>query len=265
MPWLRLWVDILDDPDLHELPNATCWGWVLILTVVKKVNKDGTLPTVKKLAYMIHEPEETVRKWVAELVAAGLLESNGVTVLVHSWSRWQEPKDETNSARQKKHRKKHLSTTAEALPEKANPEKQRGRRGSNAVTAASNAAVTVPRAYDRVRSESESASVSVSELGESRGGQTAEQTSVCELAAEIGGDVSWSMWASRRLAMGDTPEVLEAALSEGVNSGKMNQNYIGRIAARFAKEGIPEIKSNPNGKVPYKSQAKVYPTVKGPR
>ena len=69
---------------------------------------------------------------------------------------------------------------------------------------------------------------------------------ICTLCAEIGGDVSWSLWASRRIQMGDSPAVLEAALQAGVDAGKVNQSYVGRIAARFAIEGVP-VHKNGNG------------------
>ena len=90
---------------------------------------------------------------------------------------------------------------------------------------------------------------------------------MCSLAETVGGDVSWSLWASRRLVMGDSPAVIEAALSAGVDAGKINQSYIGKIAARYAKEGIPEIKPNGQangGEVPYKSGAKRYGIIPGP-
>ena len=116
MPWLRLWVDILDDPDLHDLPKSTCWGWVLMLAVAKKTKDDGTLPSLKKLSHMMHETQETVAKWIDELLAIGLLEKSyvdgdnlTVTYFIHGWDRWQEPKDRTNAARQAKFKAKKSS------------------------------------------------------------------------------------------------------------------------------------------------------------
>lgn len=121
MPWLRLWADILDDPDLSDLPEATCWGWALMLLVAKKFDRDGELPPPKKLAHMMHKPLGDVTRWTEELVTAGLLEEksvtegNGVTYSVHGWQRWQEPKDATNAARQARFKARKKSPPAPPL------------------------------------------------------------------------------------------------------------------------------------------------------
>ena len=94
-----------------------------------------------------------------------------------------------------------------------------------------------------------------------------EAEEVCNLAAEIGGDVSWSLWASNRLKLGDSPAVLRAAITAGVDCGHVNQSYIGKIAARFAKDGVPDVKSDnrtSGGEVPYKSGARRYGIIPGP-
>jgi hypothetical protein len=58
------------------------------------------------------------------------------------------------------------------------------------------------------------------------------------MAEEIGGDVSWATWASNRFRLGDKPTVIEAALSEAVDSQVIDLSYVGKIAARMSREGI---------------------------
>ena len=47
MPWLRLWCDILDDPDLLALPRETRWIWTACLAVAKRIEANGELPSTK--------------------------------------------------------------------------------------------------------------------------------------------------------------------------------------------------------------------------
>jgi hypothetical protein len=61
--------------------------------------------------------------------------------------------------------------------------------------------------------------------------------------------LSWSLWTLRRLQLGDTPEIIEAALSEAVNAGKLNQAYVAKIAARLKRDGLPMAPSYGNGRV----------------
>ena len=100
MPWLRLWTDILDDPDLHELPHATCWGWALMLVCAKKLDQDGLLPPMRTLTHWLRQPRKTIERWLLELVAAGKIDRDGDDLRIHGWARWQEPKDRTNAQRQ---------------------------------------------------------------------------------------------------------------------------------------------------------------------
>ncbi len=100
MPWLRLWTDILDDADLHDLPRETRWGWTVFLAAAKRFDHNGDLPELKVLAHWVREPKADVSRWIDELVTAGLLHRNAVTVTIHGWKRWQAKADQTNSERQ---------------------------------------------------------------------------------------------------------------------------------------------------------------------
>ena len=109
MPWLRLWTDILDDPDLHAVPRDVRSVWYDCLAICKRINPTGMtgeLPPMNRLAVMLHETPPQAERYLDALVTVGLLERNGVTLKVHGWARWQAPSDRTNAARQKRHRDK---------------------------------------------------------------------------------------------------------------------------------------------------------------
>ena len=129
MPWLRLWVDVLDDPDLYELPEGTCWGWVLMLGAAKRFDCGGDLPPLKTLAHWLRKPEEKVARWIAELTKAGMIETHKGVTSVHGWERWQGIRDWTNSARQAKHRAKQKALRGSPSPLDSSPPPQEIDRG----------------------------------------------------------------------------------------------------------------------------------------
>lgn len=236
MPWLRLWVDILDDPDLDALPKDTCWAWTRLLAVAKRNDPQGQLPPAKRLAVILREPQSKVTRYLNELMSAGLVDEEGGVLVMHNWARWQPKEDRTNAARQAKFKanQKSKKLPPSALPQEGEEETER--RGEQFVTGR----------YPSVTKSN--AVTSPPPPAIFRTGEDPDSEAVCRLAEEIGGDVSWAMWASSRMKMGDTPAVLKAALSEAVNAGKVNQSYVGKIAARFASEGIPAASNGRYGK-----------------
>lgn len=232
MPWLRLWVDVLDDPDLSDLPEATCWCWTLMLAAAKKFNREGELPPLKTLAHWMRKPRDRVARLIVELTEAGMLESSDGVISVHGWERWQQHKDQTNAVRQAKFRarKKAASRAPAPAPAPAGNSDSDSETETdaetlrNAVTPLRNGEVTeenAPPAPPLVPSN------------------TPECKRVAELAIELGCDFSWGIWANRQYTMGISPVILEAALHEAVNANKLSQPYVGRIAARFKQEGLP--------------------------
>lgn len=124
MPWLKLWIDILDDPDLIELPESTCWAWALMLAAAKKHGQDGELPPIRKLSTLMRKPQAKVATWLDELVTAGMIESNGVTYRIHGWERWQAKKDATNAQRQARFKANHRGSPP-APPKRENKKRER--------------------------------------------------------------------------------------------------------------------------------------------
>lgn len=237
MPWLRLWIDILDDADIHGLPLSLVGAWTLLLAAAKKYDRQGQLPPIKTLAFWVHHPQETVTAWLEELVTAGFVEGNGVTYSMHGWERWQEPKDRTNAERQARHKAKVKAEkkSPPAPPKESNTEREsEGTVTQTPLLTPGNGSVTaLPESepFDPGPPDSPPPAMDP------------EEARVCGIAERVGGDVSWATWASSRFRLGDKPHVIEAAIDEAVNCGKVNQKYVAKIAARYAAEGIP----GPNG------------------
>lgn len=278
MPWLRLWIDVLDDVDLHELSDSTFRGWVLMLAAAKKFDKDGMLPELKTMAHWMHVSKERVQSWINELVTAGFLErnvSNGVTISVHGWYRWQEPVDRTNAIRQArfraKQRAKLTKTEQKAISE--NPASRTRALGCAPAIAPAPAEYpdsetetetdtppTPPALRNRyvplrnavTTPSSECVCVQVDSASppeeKSKVAEDPELMRVATLAAELTGDVSWSLWVSQRVTLGDPVHWVESAIREMVDTGIIQRKYVGGILKRYAQDGGPKHCHSSNGK-----------------
>ena len=287
MPWLRLWVDILDDPDLDSLPKATCWAWTRFLAVAKRNDPQGQLPTARRLATILREPPTTITRYLNELIAAGLIDEEGGVLVMHNWAKWQPLEDRTNTERQARHREKKramrnavtplrnavtpLRNAVTPVAPKSLVDTNREEGKTCADSCESAESVTPLLSVTPLRNDSNAVTPphsppSYSPLftppkktgggGGERNAVTqapppppppvfsaSESDRVCDLAERLGGDVGWAMWASNRIRIGDTPQAIEAALSEAVNAGKLNTQYVGSILKRYAREGVPDHKT----------------------
>ena len=78
------------------------------------------------------------------------------------------------------------------------------------------------------------------------------------LAAELSGDVAWSMWVSAQAKLGHPCHAIEQALDVCVNTGKWSRNLAAGVLRRLASEGYPEPRDaqrqNPRVRVQVASQ-----------
>jgi hypothetical protein len=125
MPWLRLWVDILDDPDLDALPDDVALAWFKLLAVAKRNDPQGELPPLRRLPLVLRRPAKKVEAWVGKLIAAGFIDVEGETMRMHGWERWQPKEPMSNAERQAKFResKKVSSLDSPSGEEKRGEEK----------------------------------------------------------------------------------------------------------------------------------------------
>ena len=141
--WLRLWVDVLDSPKIHELDVDLFAGWVKLLLVAKKFRQNGKLPGGKLAAFWSHQDGATVARWYRDLEARGFLERDADSQLwIHDWRHWQSP---TNAERQRRYRDRLRSPSALPLETKTETKTERGDTERNARYAPTVTRVTVER------------------------------------------------------------------------------------------------------------------------
>jgi hypothetical protein len=226
--FLKLWTTLLDDPEIHALPHATRYGWIAVMLGVKDTTDDGTLPDIRRLALAINETFEQTQSWVLELERLGLIEEEAGYLVVHGWARWQAKKDVTAATRQQRCRANKRAAKSNPPAPPREEEEQEERREEGVVT----------RKLSRVTGCDTTSPTPPLSLSTPK----TEEDAVCDLAATIGGDIGWATWASNRIRMGDTPQAIEAALSEAVDAKVISTSYVGKILKRYATEGVPEMK-----------------------
>jgi hypothetical protein len=227
MSWLKLWVSILDDPDVIGLPDDTKGGWMMILAAAKRHNKDGRLPPLKTLAAMMHKIDQqpTVVRYLNELVEAGLIDEDGEGLRLHGWDRWQD-RDKTAAERMSRYRAKN--------PPLNNPQEKTRDKTRLEVTA-----VTRNERNADVRVCSDSLAPQMS--------------TISRLAEEIMGDVSWGIWADQQIKLGHPEHAIRRALQTCVDKDLLNRQFAGGVLKRLASEGYPidpknfTPKGNPRG------------------
>jgi hypothetical protein len=225
VPFVKLWDSILDNVKVQRLNAPVFMAWINLLAVTARYGGErGELPSWEDMAFGLRASKTTIKGWIDVLVTAGLIDKTKRHYSIHDFEKWNDSKDKTAAKRQREWRQRQALRNAQR----------------NAVTEAQHNTPQDNEGYEENEEEEEgkdSPPPPAEPLPE-------ENTRVCDLAAKIGGDISWAMWASRRMKLGDSPAVLEAALSEAVNCGKVNQPYVAKIAARYAKDGIPKVSTN---------------------
>jgi hypothetical protein len=253
MQFVPLWDSILDSLKMHKLGPERLGRWVLLLLTAQRHDAiEGSLPDIDTIAFWLRYPASMIQEWIDDLVRSRMIDWRDKKYWIHDWQHWRCRGDFGAAERMRRMRERRKN---------GQPDND-GAMLRNAVTPPLRPPVTshVPPELEEEEAEASEASAEASSASPrapareekfpapNPGGNTDPACEkICTLAAEIGGDVSWSLWASRRIQLGDSPAVLEAALRAGVDTGKLNQSYVGKIAARFAVEGIP-VHKNGNGK-----------------
>lgn len=72
--WIKLYVEMLDDPKVGLLPDAVKWRWTSIILLAGEMNEDGFLPDVNDMAWRLHTNVETLQGEMRMLAGRGLVE-----------------------------------------------------------------------------------------------------------------------------------------------------------------------------------------------
>ena len=231
MQWCRLYHEFATDPKVQMMPEAMQRRLCMLFCF----QSDGSLEEMddEMLAFALRIDAAEVKKTKELFIKKGFIGKDSWTLL--NWDKRQRPSDNVNE-RVKRYRERNGRVSNESVTLR----KLKSGGGSNVAC-----------------NVSASPSLSVSESGISDAGApppvtpahardepartySADETRVANLAVELGCDFSWGTWAGRQFTLGIPPAVLEAALHEAVNCGKLSQPYVGKIAARYKRDGIPK-------------------------
>lgn len=72
--WMKLYVEILDDPKMATLPDRLWRRVVELFLVAKRVNKDGHLPDTRQIAWMLRVNPDELDMDMAQIVTTGIVE-----------------------------------------------------------------------------------------------------------------------------------------------------------------------------------------------
>lgn len=77
--WMKLYVEILDDPKMATLPDRVWRRVIELFLCAKKLNKDGHLPDTRQLAWMLRMNQDDLEMDMAQIAHTGIImrEVNG--------------------------------------------------------------------------------------------------------------------------------------------------------------------------------------------
>lgn len=87
-PWLRLYVDMLDDHKVQTLPLHLFKAWVCLLAMAKV--HDGTLPSANEIAFRLRMSQHDAQAAIDSLIDKGLIDIRPDKHLEpHNWAKRQ--------------------------------------------------------------------------------------------------------------------------------------------------------------------------------
>lgn len=109
--WIKLYVEMLDDPKVGLLPDAVKWRWVSALLLAGELNEDGFLPDINDAAWRLHTNVETLQGEMRTLAGRGLVElrvhpSGSERWFIPAFTKRQEAATSTERSRNLRHRRR---------------------------------------------------------------------------------------------------------------------------------------------------------------
>ena len=107
--WIKLYVEMLDDPKVGLLSDTAKWRWVSILLLAGELNEDGFLPDINDAAWRLHTNVETLQGEMRTLAGRGLVElrvhsDGGERWFIPAFVKRQAAASGTERARMSRHR-----------------------------------------------------------------------------------------------------------------------------------------------------------------
>lgn len=113
--WIKLYVEMLDDPKIGLLTDDLKWRFVSVLLLAGELNEDGFLPETDEMAWTLRVAPETLAGQLRTLAGRGLVElrlhpDGGERWFVSKFSKRQSPS--SNAERQRQWRKRNADSNA---------------------------------------------------------------------------------------------------------------------------------------------------------
>src|SRR6266849_5897120 len=111
LPWLRLYVSVLNCPKVQRLPAPLFKHWINLLCVAR--SQDGILPGIADIAFALRIDVAEAETVVARLVDACLIDRTESGFMRHNW-RIRQYRSDSSTERVRRHRlKRNVTETDE--------------------------------------------------------------------------------------------------------------------------------------------------------
>lgn len=108
--WLRLYVEVLDDPKVQRLNAETFKFWINLLCLAKR--HDGDLPTPEDMSFALRKPPSEIKRMLDSLIEKSLLDMSSDGCRPHGWNARQYKSDvSTERVRSFRKRQGNVSET----------------------------------------------------------------------------------------------------------------------------------------------------------
>lgn len=109
-PWCRLHSEMLNDPKVQTLPDASFKAWVNSMMLATSRGKGGELGTLHDVSFAFRETQEGVSSAFHPLIERGLIVTDGETFHIAKWDKRQY-KSDTSTDRVRRHRNAKRNVT----------------------------------------------------------------------------------------------------------------------------------------------------------
>lgn len=89
--WIRLYIELLDDPKIAMLPDNLYRLAVELWMLAGEVNKEGVIPGINDIAWRLRRQEDTTITCIDQLKKAGVIIERKDKLIMYGWKERQAP------------------------------------------------------------------------------------------------------------------------------------------------------------------------------